>query len=82
MSTVRQMLERYHAGQVTLDELARDFTSRQWPVQPQATAAQAWGVHDGEHPGDDSWAAVDADSRLTPDEYQRLAQARQAAGRR
>jgi hypothetical protein len=81
MATVGEMLDRLDAGELTLDEVAADFRGRRWQPEPAATDAQVWGVADDDEPSGDSWAVVNADSRLTPEQYQTLASARQAKPR-
>lgn len=81
MATVRKMLDRLASGRATLDEVAADFASRSWPAAKAASDAQAHGVHDFEPHDDNSWGAVHADSRLTPQEYETLFKAYQKAQR-
>jgi len=69
MATVKALLDRLAAGGMTAAQVAADFRGRSWPARPQASDAQAFGVADGDPPGDDSWALVEADSRLSPAQY-------------
>ncbi|MBM0201897.1 hypothetical protein JNW90_01340 [Micromonospora sp. STR1s_5] len=73
--TVRELLDLLAASEVTVDEVAEDFRSREWPKAPTASDAEVWGVADSPVPGVDSWATVNADSRLSPDDYQLLGDA-------
>ncbi|MFC0504237.1 hypothetical protein [Micromonospora costi] len=75
MSSVRDVLDRLAAGEITLKQAAEDFRTRKWPAQPATTEEQAWGVHDDPAPAEDSWDLVNADSRLTSDQYKVLAEA-------
>lgn len=76
MATVRQLLDRLAAGQVTTEEVAADFRRRSWPSRRPATDAQRWGVADDEpDDGDDSWSLVETDSRLTAAQYAALVRA-------
>lgn len=72
MATVTEMLDRLASGRATLDEVAADFATRTWPKRAPITDAQAHGVHDIDPPDPNSWAAVSTDSRLTPQEYETL----------
>jgi hypothetical protein len=83
MATVRELLDRLHAGDTGIEDVARAFRERAWPQQPAApTKAELWGVADAPGPTPDSWAAVEADSRLTGEQYQLLADAYSQAPRR
>ena len=82
MATVRELLDRLHVGDATVEETARAFRERRWPVPPEPTAAQMWGVVDFPGPDPDSWDAVEADTRLTGPQYQLLADAYALAPRR
>lgn len=75
MASVREVLDRLAAGQITLDAAADDFRSRSWPKLPTATDAEVWGVHDPAPAPEDSWDVVNSDSRLTSDQYAKLAEA-------
>jgi hypothetical protein len=79
MATVTQMLDRLTSGRATLDEVAADFAQRSWPKRPPLTEAQRHGVDDIDPPDENSWAAVHADSRLSPEEYETLFNAMQKA---
>lgn len=81
MATVTEMLDRLASGRATLDEVASDFATRSWPKRQPLTDAQRHGVHDVEPPDENSFAAVHADSRLTPQEYKALFDAYQKAQR-
>jgi hypothetical protein len=76
---VGQILDDLAAGRVSVDEAAADFAARTWPRLPATTDAQAWGVVDDPAPAPDSWTIVNADSRLSPTDYQTLAAAYQSA---
>lgn len=78
--TVAEVLDRLAAGTMTLMEAEADFRRRAWPrQQPRASLAQAYQGDIGAAPDPDSWDAVNADSRLTTEAYQRLAAARKSA---
>ena len=72
MASVTEMLDRLASGRATLGEVAEDFAARSWPKPKPLTDAQRHGVHDIDPPDENSWAAVHADSRLTPQEYETL----------
>lgn len=75
MATVRQQLDALAGDGSRLDAVARDFAARSWPGREKATDAQAWGVVDDDAPGDNDWALVEQDSRLTAAQYRVLADA-------
>lgn len=75
MASVRELLDSLAAGQLTPQAVAADFEKRRWAPRPQASAAQAWGVADDEPPGEDDWAVVEADSRLSPSRRELLGRA-------
>lgn len=77
--TVTQLLDLLAADQMTVTQVAEEFRNRKWREPKRATDAQAWGAADDDAPDPDSWDAVNADSRLTPDEYVQLSQAYKAA---
>lgn len=79
MATVAELLDRLASGAATLDQVAADFAVRSWPAHKPATDEQAWGLADDEAPDPNSWDAVNADSRLTPEQYQVLARAKSRA---
>ncbi len=73
---VTEVLDQLAAGTITLEQAEADFRSRAWPTPaPPATFAQAAMGDAGPAPDPDSWAAVNADSRLSAQAYQRLAAA-------
>lgn len=73
--TVTDLLDQMAAGQLTVKQVADEFRNRKWRAPKTATDAQAWGAADEDPPDPDSWDAVNADSRLTPDQYTLLSQA-------
>lgn len=76
MATVTELLDDLAEGRASLDETAQLFRTRKWPKPAgDPSHAQAWGEADDDSPSPDSWAAVDADSRLTADQYEVLAEA-------
>jgi hypothetical protein len=76
MTTVAEVLDDLVAGKLTLDQAVEDFRTRKWPpLASRATLEQALLGDEGSAPEPDSWEAVNADSRLTPDVYQQLAAA-------
>lgn len=75
MASVRRLLDDLAAGRLTTQAVAADFERRRWPARPQASTAQAWGVADDEPPGEDAWAVVEADSRLSPTQREMLGRA-------
>lgn len=74
-STVKDLLDLLASDALTIDQVAEEFANRPWPAQPTASVAEFWGVADSVPPGDDDWKLVDQDSRLTGDQYGRLAAA-------
>lgn len=74
-TTVQDLLDDLLAGRLSLDDVAQEFAKRDWPSPSQVTDAQAWGVTDDDAPDPDSWAAVNACSRLSPEQYATLAAA-------
>jgi hypothetical protein len=76
MATVTQLLDALATHRLSLDDVAAEFRRRTWPARVRATDAQAFGVEDEDAPDPDSWAAVEADSRLTAEQYVILAVAR------
>lgn len=83
MATVQEVLDQLVGGQITLQAAADDFAARQWPMMPETTEAEAWGVTDASVPPEESWADVQNDPRLTSDQYAVLGAAyRQAVGQR
>lgn len=77
--TVTEVLDRLAAGTITLEQAEADFRRRTWPKPPSQTYGQAAIGDLGPAAGPDSWDAVNADSRLTAEAYQRLAAARRDA---
>lgn len=75
MATVQDLLDDLVAGRRTLDAVAQEFADRDWPKPKRASDAQAWGVEDDDAPDPDSWAAVNACSALTAEQYATLAAA-------
>jgi hypothetical protein len=75
MATVRQQLDALAADGSKLDAVVADFAGRSWPARKRSTDAQAWGVEDDDVPGDNDWALVEQDSRLTGAQYRVLAEA-------
>lgn len=75
MATVTDLLDKLAAGKMTVDEVAKNFATRDWPDRKPATDGQAWGHDDVDEPDPDSWDAVNADSRLTSDQYAQLSDA-------
>lgn len=69
MATVKELLDDLAAGRKTAAEVAADFRTRSWPAPQRAGDAVAYGVADDDPPGDDSWALVEADSRLNPSRF-------------
>jgi hypothetical protein len=72
--TVVQLLDELAAGRVTTETVAADFSARTWPAEDGVA-----GTLDESGPsvvpavaGADTWAAVDADSRLSPEQYATL----------
>ncbi len=74
-ATVQDLLNQLHAGEIAFADVVAAFATRTWPAQTPATDSEAWGVTDVNAPDPNSWAVVDADSRLTVDQYQALAYA-------
>ena len=82
MATVRALLDNLVAGRAILADVARDFSERVWLPMPTVDDAERWGVTDPVVPAGDSWAVVQNDPRLTPEQYQVLGNAyRKAVGR-
>lgn len=73
--TVQQVLDRLADKSMTLQAAVDDFRSREWSKPKRASLAQAYGVEDDDAPDPNTWDAVNADSRLTPAQYQALADA-------
>lgn len=65
MASVRELLDQLAAKKITVAQVAADFRARSWPPRQGPSAAAAWGVEDDEPAGDDSWALVESDSRLS-----------------
>ena len=82
MATVRELLDRLAARQVTAAQVAADFRARTWPPRRKPTAGQSWGTEDDEPAGDDSWGLVESDSRLSPAQRAILGKAFDDAHRR
>lgn len=89
MSEVTDLIGRYKAGELTLDELAQRFRTRGWPVvrRPQpstylemATRAQEDPPPDVPNSFDDVTSAY-AEGHLTRQEYDRLSEAVREARR-
>lgn len=79
MASVQDMLDGLVSGRLTVDVVAADFAHRTWPKPAPVSAAQAWGEADDDAPDPDSWAAVNACSGLTSEQYATLAAAAAAA---
>lgn len=79
MATVTALLDQLAAGELTVDEVAADFRTRTWPAVDRATWDEAQLGVEADAPGPDSWDAVNADFRVTPETYTRLAAAYQEA---
>lgn len=75
MATVSDLLDKLADGKMTVDQVAKDFASRKWPAHKRATDAQAHGVEDEDPVDPNSWDAVNADSRLSSDQYAKLSDA-------
>lgn len=75
MATVKDRLDQLAAGKMSLDQVAQDFATRKWPPRTPTTDGQFWGTEDVDAPDDNSWDAVNADSRLTTDQYAALCDA-------
>lgn len=75
MASVRELLDDLAAGRLTPQAVAADFERRRWAPRRQPSTAQAWGVADDEPPGEDEWAVVEADSRLSPSRRELLGRA-------
>jgi hypothetical protein len=69
VSTVRELLDQLAAGDASIGEVAADFRTREWPPVNKPTMDQRWLGDEGNAPGDDDWALVEADSRLSPANY-------------
>ncbi len=89
MSEVTELIQRYKAGQLTLDELAQRFKGRQWPtaVPPPPASYLEMAARADEDPRpavpdsyDDVTAAY-ARGDLTREEYDLLSQAVLEAGK-
>lgn len=80
MATVRQNLDAYHRGKMSLDDLANDFSTRQWPEGHDRTAENVSGVHDFTPYDDNDFGVVATDHRLTSAEYTRLYNAKNKSG--
>lgn len=75
MASVQDLLDSLVAGRLTIDEVAAAFAQRTWPAPAEVSDAQAWGEADDDDPDPDSWAAVNACSALTSEQYATLAAA-------
>jgi 2'-5' RNA ligase len=69
-ATVRDLLDDLVMGRRTLTDVSADFTKRHWPAH-----TQNFDEFDTLEPDPNSWEAVSADSRLTPEQYDVLAKA-------
>lgn len=82
MASVADILNRLAAGDLTLDQAAADFRARTWPKPTRRATVDEAQRGDDPRPYDaGSWDAVSADSRLTADQYARLADAYRDARR-
>lgn len=72
MGSVQDLLDSYHQGSITLDQLAKEFAGRKWSDTPASTPALNAGVHDIEPPDENSWEVVSSDPDLTDTEYGQL----------
>lgn len=79
--TVEELVNGLAAGRYSLNEVVEDFRTRDWPRRPPTSDAQAHGVVDMPASDPNSWDAVNACSRLKPEQYAALLQARRASGR-
>lgn len=81
MATVKDMLDALASGQASLEQTAARFRTHQWslPARADDDIAAMWGQADDELPGENTWGVVDADSRLSPAQYQVLADAYEQA---
>lgn len=76
MATVRQLLDALVSGQATLADTVAAFQARPWPPPPAPPPeTAAWGETDDVVAGDDEWATVDTDARLSTQQYSALAAA-------
>lgn len=82
MASVKALLDQMASGKLTAAQVAADFRTRTWPAKAKLTAAQRAGVEDLDPPGENDWAAVETDSRVTSAQYAILLKARQAASGR
>jgi hypothetical protein len=76
---VGQVLDGLAAGRIGVGDAAADFAGRTWSRPAETSDAQAWGAADDPPAAPDSWTIVNADSRLSTDDYQTLAAAYQSA---
>jgi hypothetical protein len=72
---VRDVLNDFHAGRITLEDAAQIFRSRSFPVPGKPTEAQLYGVADTPAPDPDGIGAIETDPFLTVEQYQYLARA-------
>lgn len=76
MATVKELLDRLAAGEISTDEVAADFRGRKWAKRSPATKAQVYGVEDTEPADEDNdWGLVNEDPRLTSAQYEILSKA-------
>lgn len=74
-ATVTELLGRYHAGELSIEQLAGQLRGRSWPPRPPVSDAQAYGLADNDPVDDDSWQAVETDPQLSADDYDTLLRA-------
>lgn len=77
MATVKELLDKLAAGEISTDEVAADFRGRKWNKHQPATKAEVYGVHDTEPADEDNdWGLVNEDPRITPAQYEILSKAK------
>ena len=79
MATVKELLDRLVAGDISVDEVAADFRGRTWKKRQPASKAEVYGVADPEPADEDNdWGLVNEDPRITPAQYEILSRAKRS----
>ena len=73
--SVKAVLDALIDGRLSIQAACDNFRNRAWPTLPRQSDAAAYGVEDDEPAPADSWADVNADSRLSTQQYTALARA-------